>query len=207
MRRCWRDLPDRDDLRAERERDQPQPAEYTAPAELAAGANVLLHTILELADEDRPEARMSRIVTVGAAQLGPIARTESRASAVARMIALLNQAAAHGCDLVVFPECALTAFFPHWYYEREDELDAYFEREMPNAATQTAVRSRARARRRLLSGLCRAGRRRRIEASLQHVDPGRQERSYRGQVSQGPLAGPPRARAAAPLPESGEALL
>src|SRR4030095_9044126 len=81
-------------------------------------------------------AEMSRIVTVGAAQLGPISRTESRASAVARMIVLLDQAAAHGCDLVVFPECALTAFFPHWYYEREDEIDAYFEREMPNAATR-----------------------------------------------------------------------
>src|SRR4030095_1063891 len=81
-------------------------------------------------------AEMSRIVTVGAAQLGPISRTESRASAVARMVALLDQAAAHGCDLVVFPECALTAFFPHWYYEREEELDAYFEREMPNPATQ-----------------------------------------------------------------------
>jgi predicted amidohydrolase len=79
---------------------------------------------------------MSRVVTVGAAQLGPIARTESRASAVTRMIVLLDQGAAHGCDLVVFPECALTAFFPHWYYEREDELDAYFEREMPNAATR-----------------------------------------------------------------------
>ena len=79
---------------------------------------------------------MTRIVTVGAAQLGPISRTESRTSAVTRMIALLEQAAKHGCDLVVFPECALTAFFPHWYYEREEELDAYFEREMPNAATQ-----------------------------------------------------------------------
>jgi predicted amidohydrolase len=79
---------------------------------------------------------MPRIVTVGAAQLGPIARTESRDSAVARMIVLLRQAASHGCDLVVFPECALTAFFPHWYYERQQEVDAYFEREMPNAATQ-----------------------------------------------------------------------
>src|SRR4051794_5058448 len=79
---------------------------------------------------------MSRIVTVGAAQLGPISRSESRASAVARMVVLLDQAAAHGCDLVVFPECALTAFFPHWYCNREGELDAWFEREMPNAATQ-----------------------------------------------------------------------
>ena len=79
---------------------------------------------------------MSRIVTVGAAQLGPIARKESRDSAIARMITLLDQAARHGCDLVVFPECALTAFFPHWYYDRGEELDAYFEREMPNAATR-----------------------------------------------------------------------
>ena len=79
---------------------------------------------------------MSRIVTVGAAQLGPIERTESRAQAVARMIALMRQAASHGCDLVVFPECALTAFFPHWYFERQDDIDAFFERAMPNAATQ-----------------------------------------------------------------------
>ena len=79
---------------------------------------------------------MSRIVTVGAAQLGPIARSDSRAHAVARMIVLMRQAASHGCDLVVFPECALTAFFPHWYYDRQEDIDAYFEREMPNAATQ-----------------------------------------------------------------------
>ena len=79
---------------------------------------------------------MSRIVTVGAAQLGPIERTESRAQAVARLIALMRQAAFHGCDLVVFPECALTAFFPHWYFERQDDIDAFFERAMPNAATQ-----------------------------------------------------------------------
>ena len=79
---------------------------------------------------------MSRIVTVAAAQLGGIARTESRAQAVARLIALMRQAASHGCDLVVFPECALTAFFPHWYYDRQDDIDAYFEREMPSAATQ-----------------------------------------------------------------------
>ncbi len=42
---------------------------------------------------------MTRIVTVGAAQLGPIARSESRAQVVARMIELMRQAKAHGCDL------------------------------------------------------------------------------------------------------------
>ena len=79
---------------------------------------------------------MSRILTVGAAQMGPISRTESRAQAVARLLVMLRQAKAHGCQLVVFPECTLTAFFPHWYYERQEDLDAWYETEMPNAATR-----------------------------------------------------------------------
>jgi predicted amidohydrolase len=79
---------------------------------------------------------MTRIVTVGAAQLGPIQRDEPRASAIARMMVLLRQAKAHGCGLVVFPECALTAFFPHWWFDKQDDVDAFFERAMPNAATQ-----------------------------------------------------------------------
>jgi len=77
-----------------------------------------------------------RIVTVGAAQLGPIARTEPRASVVARLLALLRQAHARGCTLVVFPELALTTFFPRWLIEDAAELDAFFERTMPNPAVQ-----------------------------------------------------------------------
>jgi predicted amidohydrolase len=79
---------------------------------------------------------MSRIVTVGAAQLGPIARSETRASVVQRLIALLTQASHHGCDLVVFPELALTTFFPRWYFEDQADIDAFFEREMPGPETQ-----------------------------------------------------------------------
>ena len=79
---------------------------------------------------------MTRIVTVGAAQLGPIERNHTREQAVARMCNLMRAAKSHGCDLVVFPECALTAFFPHWYFELQEDVDAFFEREMPNAATQ-----------------------------------------------------------------------
>ncbi len=79
---------------------------------------------------------MSRIVTVGAAQLGPIARTESRAQVVQRLIALLTQGKQHGCDLVVFPELALTTFFPRWYFEDQAEVDAFFERDMPGPETQ-----------------------------------------------------------------------
>ena len=79
---------------------------------------------------------MSRLMTVGAAQLGPIAKDEPRASAVARMVALMEQAHTRGCSLVVFPELALTTFFPRWYTEDQNAIDRYFEREMPNADVQ-----------------------------------------------------------------------
>lgn len=78
---------------------------------------------------------MTRILRTAAAQLGPIARDEPRAAVVARMIALLESAAAQGADLVVFPELALTTFFPRWFMEDAAEIDAFFETEMPNAAT------------------------------------------------------------------------
>jgi predicted amidohydrolase len=79
---------------------------------------------------------MPRIITVAAAQLGPIARSESRAQVVDRMLALMHEAARHGCDLVVFPELALTTFFPRWYLPEQDDIDAFFEREMPGHQTQ-----------------------------------------------------------------------
>jgi len=79
---------------------------------------------------------MTRIVTVGAAQLGPIARSDTRTQVVERMLALMHQAKAHGCDLVVFPELALTTFFPRWYIEDPAELDVFYEREMPGPETQ-----------------------------------------------------------------------
>ena len=79
---------------------------------------------------------MARVITVGAAQLGPIARAETRAQVVDRMLALMNAAKGHGCDLVVFPELALTTFFPRWWMEDQAEIDAFFEREMPGPETQ-----------------------------------------------------------------------
>ncbi len=79
---------------------------------------------------------MPRILTVAAAQLGPIQRADDRGSAVARMCALLRQAGANGCDLVVFPELALTTFFPRWFMEDQAEIDSFFERAMPAPETQ-----------------------------------------------------------------------
>lgn len=79
---------------------------------------------------------MSRIVTVGAAQMGPIQREESRASAVERLVALLELGAKSNCDLVVFPELALTTFFPRWFVDDITEADHWYERSMPSPVTQ-----------------------------------------------------------------------
>jgi predicted amidohydrolase len=87
---------------------------------------------------------MSRIVTVGAAQMGPIQRAHSRAEVVARMIALMREAASHRCDLVVFPELTLTTFFPRWWMEDQAEIDAFFEREMPSNETAPLFNEAAR---------------------------------------------------------------
>ena len=78
---------------------------------------------------------MARMLTVGAAQLGPIQRADSRASVVKRLTELLRQAASHGCQLVVFPELALTTFFPRWWMTEQEEIDSFFEREMPSNET------------------------------------------------------------------------
>ena len=75
---------------------------------------------------------MSREITLAAAQLGPIARDEPRSSAVARMMRLLREAHDGGAELVVFPELALTTFFPRWYFESQDDVDRFFETKMPN---------------------------------------------------------------------------
>jgi predicted amidohydrolase len=78
---------------------------------------------------------MARLITVGACQMGPVQRADSRPAVVKRLIDLLRQAAAHRCDLVVFPELALTTFFPRWWLSEQAEIDAYFEREMPSRET------------------------------------------------------------------------
>ena len=77
-----------------------------------------------------------REIVIGAAQMGPIQKADSRQAVVARMIALLDQAATAGCTLVVFPELCLTTFFPRWMMEDQAEVDAWFEREVPSPATR-----------------------------------------------------------------------
>ena len=78
---------------------------------------------------------MTRIITVAAAQLGPIQKAEPRSEAVGRMVRLMERAQARGVQVVVFPELALTTFFPRHYHADRAEADAWFEAAMPSNET------------------------------------------------------------------------
>jgi len=79
---------------------------------------------------------MARFVNVAIGQLGPISRSETRTRVVARLLVLMREAAHMGCDLIVYPELALTTFFPRWFMPDQAEVDAFFEREMPGPETR-----------------------------------------------------------------------
>jgi predicted amidohydrolase len=78
---------------------------------------------------------MPRTVTLAAAQLGPVQKAEGREVAVGRMVRLMERAQRRGVEVVVFPELALTTFFPRWYHEDLREADPWYETAMPSAAT------------------------------------------------------------------------
>ncbi len=79
---------------------------------------------------------MPRFIHIAGAQMGPIARSDSRQQVVSRLLEMMREARSRGSDLVVFPELALTTFFPRWWMEDEAEVDSFYEREMPGAATR-----------------------------------------------------------------------
>src|SRR6516225_4350671 len=79
---------------------------------------------------------MGRILNVAAAQLGPVHLADDRAHVVARLVAMMREAHGRGARLVVFPELALTTFFPRYWMTVQAEIDSFFEREMPNTATR-----------------------------------------------------------------------
>lgn len=79
---------------------------------------------------------MSRLIKVAAAQLGPVQRQDDRTSVVQRLIGLLREAHSHKAELVVFPELALTTFFPRWFVEDISTADHWYETQMPSAITR-----------------------------------------------------------------------
>ncbi len=121
--------------------------------------------------------------TLGAAQLGPIGRGDSRRAVVARLIELLRQGAAAGCAVVTFPEMALTTFFPRWFLEDEAEIDAFFETEMPGPETRPLFDEAARLGVGFYLGYCEldvsSGRKRRFNTSVLVDGTGRIVGKYR----------------------------
>ncbi len=80
---------------------------------------------------------MARHLKIASAQLGPLHKADDRGAATRRLVALLREAHGMGAKFVVFPELALTTFFPRWWMENPGEVDArYFEKSMPSKETQ-----------------------------------------------------------------------
>lgn len=88
---------------------------------------------------------MTRRFIAAAAQLGPIARDEPRRAVVARMIGLVEEARRRGASLVVFPELALTTFFPRWFMPDQAEVDGFFETQFPSPEVQPLFDAARRA--------------------------------------------------------------
>ena len=70
------------------------------------------------------------------AQLGPIQPTDNRKHAVSRLLEMMKEAASRGAKMVVFPELALTTFFPRYWMTEKEAIDRYFEKSMPGPETQ-----------------------------------------------------------------------
>src|SRR6201987_1584207 len=79
---------------------------------------------------------MSRKLKAAVAQLGPIHLADTRGAVVARLMALMREAHSGGAEFVVFPELALTTFFPRYWMTDQAEIDGFFEREMPGPETR-----------------------------------------------------------------------
>jgi len=80
---------------------------------------------------------MSRHLKIASAQLGPLNLADTREAAAKRLLALFREAVGMGARFVVFPELALTTFFPRYWMEDQAEVDRrFFEAAMPNPTVQ-----------------------------------------------------------------------
>jgi predicted amidohydrolase len=79
---------------------------------------------------------MSRKLKAAVAQMGPVNLADDRRSVVRRLLEMLREAHGAGARFVVFPELALTTFFPRYWMTDQAEIDRFFEREMPGPETQ-----------------------------------------------------------------------
>ena len=79
---------------------------------------------------------MKRPFPMAVAQLGPINLADTRSAVVKRLLDMLREAHSRSAKFVVFPELALTTFFPRYWFDDAAEVDArFFERSMPSPVT------------------------------------------------------------------------
>ncbi|RKL43131.1 hypothetical protein BFJ72_g4544 [Fusarium proliferatum] len=78
-------------------------------------------------------SEQQRLLTVAAAQLGPVKSLSTpRSETLDRMIKLLEQAAEKNVKLVVYPELAFTTFFASYIIKDPNELAKFFEQASPS---------------------------------------------------------------------------
>src|SRR5262245_65896277 len=94
---------------------------------------------------------MPRWLKMGAAQMGPNQDATRREAIVERMLALLEAAARDGVELIVYPEMALTTYFPK---RIRHDYDQFFETEVPPKALEALLRRAAAARVAVHVGFC-----------------------------------------------------
>ena len=94
---------------------------------------------------------MPRWLKIGAAQMGPNQDGTPREAIVERMLTLLETAARDGVELIVYPEMALTTYFPK---RIRQDYDQFFETEVPPKALELLLRRAAEARVAVHVGFC-----------------------------------------------------
>jgi len=70
------------------------------------------------------------------AQMGAVNLVDTRAVVMKRLAEMMREAASRGAEFVVFPELALTTFFPRYWMTEEEAVERFFEKSMPNADVQ-----------------------------------------------------------------------
>lgn len=78
----------------------------------------------------------TRTLGIAVAQLGGINLDDTRPSVVNRLIEMLKEAHGRGANLIVFPELALTTFFPRYWMDEKEAQARFFEQSMPNPSVQ-----------------------------------------------------------------------
>ena len=77
-----------------------------------------------------------RTLGLAVAQMGPVHLSDTRAAVVRRLVEMMREAKSRGAEMVVFPELALTTFFPRYWMDEKEADERFYEKTMPNADVQ-----------------------------------------------------------------------